>query len=409
MLFDGLPIRRFIASRLIQVGLARIERIHAQGPGDILDDGFYGHHALGATETPKGGVGNRVGFATQPEDGSTVQVVGVVGMKHRPVDNAFGQVRGITALASQHHFGGLDASVIVKADLPAVEKIVALAGLDHVVPTRHPVTHRPTQAVSEKRTQARQRARLTFLATEPAAHATDFGDHMMKGQRQHFRHQLLNFGGVLGRADDMNAAILGETGLPHLTFEVKVLLAAHVDLAFDPVGRTHQFAVGVTHHQMMFRQNVAVRSDRLLYRQMGDKGLVLHLGQGHRPQRGFLTGGRHRKNGLAHIFHFVARKQWIATVHRRHVNLAGNVGLHHHIENPGGSSDAAQIHTLDARMRLNRLADSNVCQIDRHREIINITGSAGHVLARGFMSHGPARGERGGTVFRAAVGQLTHE
>ncbi|MNY30911.1 hypothetical protein D3C86_1650480 [compost metagenome] len=61
--------------------------------GDTLHDLLDAEHTLRPAEAAKGGVGRQVGAATMASDPGIAQVVGVVGMEHRPVDDGPGQIR----------------------------------------------------------------------------------------------------------------------------------------------------------------------------------------------------------------------------------------------------------------------------------------------------------------------------
>ncbi|MNE92365.1 hypothetical protein D3C80_1900790 [compost metagenome] len=69
----------------VEIQLADIERVLADGIGDFLDETFRPQHALRAAETTKGGVGDGVGF--QRPGGEVymrIEIAGV-GMEERAV------------------------------------------------------------------------------------------------------------------------------------------------------------------------------------------------------------------------------------------------------------------------------------------------------------------------------------
>ncbi len=90
-------IRREVAARPVEVGIAHVEGIAARGPGDPVHHGLDRQHALRAAEAAKRGVGHGVGLQPARRHPDVRHPIGVVGVEHRAVDDTAGQVRRAAA------------------------------------------------------------------------------------------------------------------------------------------------------------------------------------------------------------------------------------------------------------------------------------------------------------------------
>ena len=72
-------------------------------------------------------------FSRFERDADGGHPIGVVGMEHRAVHDAGGEIRRIAAAGEKLDRIALDAPLLVEADLPVAAEIVALAGEDEIV------------------------------------------------------------------------------------------------------------------------------------------------------------------------------------------------------------------------------------------------------------------------------------
>ena len=92
-------------------------------------------------------------------------------MKQRTVCHRPGQVGGKPASRRKCRVDGMDDSAVVKSDIVIDDKIMPLAGDDHVVITVIAHLAGPSRRPRGDGAGHGQRVPLTFLAAEAAAHA----------------------------------------------------------------------------------------------------------------------------------------------------------------------------------------------------------------------------------------------
>src|SRR5450631_1048118 len=192
MIFNGLAIWREIASVAVEIGLAYVEGIETEMPGNGIDDALDGENALRATKTAKRRVGNRVGFDAPGVYPVCRQEIGVVGMKHRAVDHACADVRGASAAGGELEVHAIDTSFGTKADGPVDTKIMPLAGHHHVGVAVEPKLARPSRHLRGERGNDRPLRGLGFLAAKAAAHAPDLACHIGVCDPKHTSHRMLD-------------------------------------------------------------------------------------------------------------------------------------------------------------------------------------------------------------------------
>ena len=187
-----------------------------------------------------------MGLATMAIDGGIAQVVRVVGMEHRPVNDGVGQVRRTAAVASQLQLNPMQAPVVIEADVVLDIEGVTLACHQHVFDPGQTHFGRLSGQHGDHRAQARRACRLRFLAAKSTAHAAHIDHDFVHRHAEYFRHQLLYFGGVLRRAIDNHAPVFGGHHRRDLGFQVKVFLPADVQMALQAMGRTGESAGRIT-------------------------------------------------------------------------------------------------------------------------------------------------------------------
>ena len=94
VVLDSLVVVGDVALGLaVVVDLAHRQRVQRQMAGDGVHHFLDGDHALRAAEAAIGSVGCGVGLAAMAVDRGVAQVIRVVGVEHRTVDNRVRQVR----------------------------------------------------------------------------------------------------------------------------------------------------------------------------------------------------------------------------------------------------------------------------------------------------------------------------
>ncbi len=121
----------------------------------------------------------------------------------------------------------------IETDIVVDQEIMALAGHDHVVVAVEAELAGPARLHGGERRNRRPLGGLRLLAAEAAAHAANFDRHRMIGAAEHMGDNVLDLGGMLGRAIDDDVAILPGKGQRDLALEIEMILAAHLDAALQ--------------------------------------------------------------------------------------------------------------------------------------------------------------------------------
>ena len=81
-------VRRDVALMLVvQIEPPDVQRVLAQGKGNLVNNRLHGQHALRTTKATKRCVGYRIGATTQSINLHCRQVIGIVGMEHGAINN----------------------------------------------------------------------------------------------------------------------------------------------------------------------------------------------------------------------------------------------------------------------------------------------------------------------------------
>ena len=221
----------------VQVEAPDVERILPERAGDVVHHGLDRHHALRAAEAAERRVRHGVSLAAMGNDLDVFEIIGVVDVEHRAIVHRSRQVGRIAAARCQHEAQAQDPAVAVETDLVVREKVVALAGHQHVGVSIQPQLHRPPGLVRQHRGGGCNQRRLAFLAAESAAHAPALHHDAIRGDSEGVRHDGLDFGGMLRRAVQQHAAVLLRQRHGNVALEVEMVLAAHHDARGQPVRR----------------------------------------------------------------------------------------------------------------------------------------------------------------------------
>ena len=104
---------------MVEIRLADIEGIAAALACNGVDNLLDGEDALRPAETTEGGIRDRVGLEPLRADFGSRQIIGIVGVEHRPVDDAEREIRRIAAACEVFEGDTLDEAVFIVADAVA--------------------------------------------------------------------------------------------------------------------------------------------------------------------------------------------------------------------------------------------------------------------------------------------------
>ncbi|MNS54526.1 hypothetical protein D3C72_873240 [compost metagenome] len=372
--------------------------------GNRVHHFFDRDHALWATETTVSGVRRGVGLAAVTVDGRIAQVVRVVRVEHRAVDDRRRQVRGATAVAGQFQVDAVQAAGAVEAHVVLDIERVTLAGHQHVFDPWQTHLGRLAGEVRDHRAQARRAGRLGFLAAETTAHAAHVDDDLVHRHVQHFGHQLLHFGGVLRGAVDDHAAVFGRHHRRDLGFQVEVFLATNVQRALDAMfgsgqrrGRIAAFVGVAVEYEVALAQGFDHVQHRLQVFVFDDRG---HR----RLARGFQVFRRHGDHRLTDELHGIDRQQRIARQQRTDVLQARHVfvgdGDAHAFKGVAGRGVDAD----DPRVGTVRHARINVQLVRKLQAVVDVLRFTGHMLGGAVVLDAAA--DTGGQVLGEQFSQF---
>ena len=199
MLFNFLPVVSRVTATLrrIKIQLANFQWIFANRSGNVVDDAFYRHHALGPAEPAEGSIRNRVGFTTMTDDMSVWKIIRIIGMKHSPVDNRIGKIRRVATPSRMLHDQAKQTTVVVESSLVALLKMVALTGRGHIVGPRKANLNRSTGPGGQQCRYHCPLIRLGLFATEGTPHTPNIYSDPIEGNIKCLGDQFLHLRGVL--------------------------------------------------------------------------------------------------------------------------------------------------------------------------------------------------------------------
>ena len=399
---DFLAIRRDIASfhivAAIEIEQADIERIALQMAGDFIDHVLDGDGALRPAEAPESRVRLRIRLAAGGADIHVGQVICVVKVADGARGDGAGQVRRVAGARGHVDPGGKDPPVVVVAHFVFIIKTVALARHQHVVVAVGAQFDGALQFGRRNRCGRRPQGRLRFLAAKTATHAPAFDGNVVRMHAQRMCHHVLHLARMLGRTQHQHALRFLRDGVGNLSFQVKLFLAAHIQLALDHMRRRIERGLVVAARQLHRRQHI--RLCRLGRLRRHDRGqfLVRHLRQAGGTARMVMRIGHHDEDRLAHVLHQLRSQDGIVMDDGTAIIGAGNVLRRVDSDDPLRAAHGRQVHGRDARMRLLRQAQCRVQSTLQFGDIVRVRRLPQHMQLRRFMGAGLAHGGPGGRL-----------
>ncbi len=148
---------------------------------------------------------------------------------------------------------------------------------------------------------------------------------------------------MLGRTQHFHAAIFTRNGVADLSFQIKLLLAAHIHLAGQGIGCSTKCILDVTFHHGVGRVHERIALKCFFYRKNRFFLLVFNHGSIH-CAFGLIKGfGHHSKNCLAVKIHAAIGENQITGKSRTDINIAGHVINGDHIDHTWGCPHTGQI------------------------------------------------------------------
>ncbi len=244
----GVPHRLAVRRGLpldVEVAATQVGRVEPEQRGAAAEDVLHHQHPLRAAEPAERGLRGLVGARDPAVHADVGDPVGVVDVAQRSREHRLGEVQAPPPVRGEGGVESRDPAVIVEPDAPLGVEAVPLAGHGEVLGAVQPQPYRSSGQARADGGDRGEAVWLHLLAAEAATHAQALHRHLVVGQPEDVRHDLLRLGGVLGAALDEDLAALVDQRQRGVGLEVEVLLAGELELAVEHVAGARQGGVDV--------------------------------------------------------------------------------------------------------------------------------------------------------------------
>ena len=386
----------------VVIGPSHLERIAAQRMGHMIEHPLDPQHALRPAEATIGGGALHIGLEPVAFDPQRRDVIGVVRVQHGAVGHRDRQILRPAAAGILQEIHRQQLALVIEPGAVINAEIMALAGDHHVVVAVIAHLGRPARRGGHHRAGDGQRVALALLAAKTAAHAPGFDPHGVHRQVQRMRHLVLDLGRVLGRAVHQQIAVFLRQRQRRLPFEIEMLLPAHLERAFDHVGRRLQRLRRIA----LFPDARAVLEtgiggERRVDAEDGLACLVGDMRLAHRLARGKVTGRGDQKHRLTDIVQRAVRQQRLVMQRGRAIAVRGQILRPPDAHHARRASHIGKVDFGDMARRDLREAKGQMQAARRHGNIVDIARLAGHMQRRRIMRQGS--GDAHGRTSRTLV------
>ena len=284
----------------VEVHPAHIEGLAPEPMGDVVHHPLDPHHPLGPAKAAKRGGGLRVRLQPVAHDPDVFEVIGVVGMEHRPVGHGDRKVLGPAAAGVLRELDPEDPAIRIHARAVVDPEVVALAGDREIVVAVVAHLGGPSRARRHQGAGDGERVALALLAAKAAAHPPHLDPNRVHRHPECVGHLVLDLGRVLrGGMDDHVTALLRQRKC-RLPFEIEVLLPADLDTSLHDPGRARdgRCRIALLENPRTLLE-AALGRHRLLD---GEDRCFRRIGDLRQPRRfpgRQMRGCRHEEKGLA--------------------------------------------------------------------------------------------------------------
>ena len=405
-----LPVGRHVAvGRAVEIAAADLRGrdgppAAAEKDRDLLHHGLDGRHALRATEAAEGRGRGVVGEADAATDVDMLEMVGVVGMEHRPLHHRGREIGGGPAVGVKPHDIGADPALVVEAHLPGGVVGVPLAGAPHVVVAAVDDAGRPAGASGDERRHDRRERALGFLAAEAPSHPLADADDLVHADAECLGDDVLRLRRALRRGVDHHLAVLTGDGERRLRLEIQVLLPEIAKHPGEPVRRGGERSLGVAAVDPALGADEPATLDRPFDREdgLGSLALTLDVDANEPPGdgEGLRAFGGEDHDRLPHVEHLAVGEDRLVLEERPEAAGGGQLGRRDHGHDAGHGRRRDGVDPADpaGRRRTRHEADDEL--VLPPRQVVDVVGRAGDVPDRRVVgdraAHDGARRRVGG-------------
>ena len=359
----------------------QLERIHAQGIGELVHEALGREHDLGLAEPAEGPAGDLVRPHHPGVHPHVGDAIGAAGVDGAPEENHGGQRRVGAAVEEIVHLGRHQVSLAGGPELHLDAAGMPLRHGGHVFLARQDEPHGPTGGHGQEGRVGPGARRRVFLAPEAAARDGLHDAHAIQVEAEGGGDGLLHVEGALQGAHHRHPARAVGHGDHPVGLDVGVLLVGRV------VGALHHHEVaareggrGLASPHLPVRQHLA-RPQRVFHVEGGRARLVVDEDRGQGLAQGLSVVGGHEGHGLAHVTHELAGQDRPVGLDHGDDVLARDVRGAEHGPDAGDEPGLGQIEVGDAGVGVRGAQDAPE-QRPREGQVVDVEGAALDLVRR---------------------------
>ena len=248
---------------------------------------------------------------------------------------------------------------------------------------------------------------LCFLAAKATAHAAALHGDGVGANAQRVCHPFLHFPGVLGAGVHQPLVLFLRNDVGDLSFQVKVLLAAHFQRALQAVGGAGQPGISIAAAHMHGRQHKVLLGNGRGGVQHGWQRCDVGLDFARRTACSHDAVCHHQPHDLANVPDFVQRKNGFVVAKGGKDGVARNVGRQHHAVHAGHGQRSAAIHAVQGAVGHGGQNGRGVQRAAQLGHIVQVGRSAQDLCLGAFVEVGLAHHAGGDGVLGGAFHTVT--
>jgi len=306
-------------------------------------------------------------------------------MEHRAVVDRGGEIDRRATPRREPQLQREDMPLGVESDVVIDPEIVPLAGHRHVVVAVAAEFGGTPGLGRDQRGGGGEQRGLRLLAAERAAHPAHLDRDIGRAEPEHMRDEMLDFARMLGRAQQMDLAVLAGCRDRDLALEVEMVLPTKIEPARQAVRRGRQRCRRIAARHPLGRFDQRLRCAGIRDRQQGRARFVIDPSEPGSLARRGAAGRGDEEHRLPDAQHFAVREQSVVMRDRADVVRAGNVGGGVHRDHAGRGSHRGQVDGGDCGVRLRALSEGEVEHPWRLGPVVGIGRSPADMQSRAVV------------------------
>ena len=190
---------------------------------------------------------------------------------------------------------------------------------------------------------------------------------------------------ILKPVISLHAVLFFRDGVRNLAFQVKLFLAADIQLAAGTMRRSLESLLCIAARQVHRRQHIGLRSVRGLRRQDGGQLFIVDDYLAHCTTGVVMAVGDYREDRLSHIFDQTLGQNRIVVKDGAAIVGAGDVGFREDCHHTRCAAHGIEVDRANPRVGFLRHAERGVQRALCFRDIVGVGGLAQHMQYRRFV------------------------